>query len=187
MVRGYNEVLHCNATMEADRLILRKFGGQDAEDVLEYAGDAQALEHIDWEGVSSMEEARSSIYDYSLSRPGIWAIQHKESGKCIGGIDLRLDLAHEKASFGYMLSPLYWGRGYATEALSALLRLCFEKLELNRVESCHYAGNEASGRVMEKAGMKKEGYAPKARKIRGAFRDCVYYGITKDDYFSALR
>lgn len=44
-----------------------------------------------------------------------------------------------------------------TEALSAVLELCFEKLALNRVELTRYAGNEGSGRVMEKCGMIKAG------------------------------
>ena len=185
MVNNYNEVLHNNATIETQRLILRKFEGGDAEDVLQWASDEQVLEYLIWEGAFTLEQARAGIYDYHLSRPGIWAIQLKEGGKCIGCIDLRLIPEHEKTEFGYALNRLYWDKGYATEALSAVLRLCFEKLELNRVEAGHFAGNEASGRVMEKAGMKKEGCFAKSQKIKGVFRDLVYYGITKDDYFSS--
>ena len=64
-----------------------------------------------------------------------------------------------------------------TEALSAVLNLCFEKLELNRVESTHYVGNEGSGRVMQKCGMKFEGMSPQKEKVKGVFVDMVHYGI----------
>ena len=71
-----------------------------------------------------------------------------------------------------------------TEALSAVLMLCFEKLELNRVEAGHYVGNEGSGRVMEKCGMELEGIGRQYEKIKGVFRDDVFYGITRDRWLS---
>ena len=71
-----------------------------------------------------------------------------------------------------------------TEALSAVLRLCFEKLELNRVEATHYAGNEGSGRVMAKCGMELEGVGKQGEKIKGIFRDIVHYGITKTHWLN---
>lgn len=51
-----------------------------------------------------------------------------------------------------------------TEALSAILQLCFDKLELNRVESTHYLGNEGSGKVMKKCGMQLEGIGRRGAK-----------------------
>ena len=71
-----------------------------------------------------------------------------------------------------------------TEALSAVLKLCFEKLKLNRVESTHYVGNEGSGKVMAKCGMKLEGVGKQEEKIKGVFRDVVHYGITFDELTS---
>jgi ribosomal-protein-alanine N-acetyltransferase len=165
--------------METARLILRKFKIEDAADILEYASCAETVKDLEWEGVSALEEARTAIFDYYWSRPGIWAIEHKDNGKMIGCIDVRLKHEHDKASFGYVLNKKFWGNGYMTEALKAVLKLCFEKLEINRVESRHFAGNEASGRVMEKAGMVREGYAFKCEKIKGVFRDVAFYGIVR--------
>ena len=179
MVENYNEVLYANERMETERLILRKFRLEDAEGILEYGSCAETVKDLMWDGVSTLEEARAGIFEYHWSRPGIWAIEHKESGKMIGCIDIRLKLAHEKASFGYVLNKKFWGQGYMTEALSAVLKLCFEQLKLNRVEARHYVGNEASGRVMEKAGMVREGQAAKCEKVKGVFRDVVFYGITR--------
>ena len=182
MVKNYNEILYKNEQIETKRLILRKFKINDAADILEYAGDPQTVEYLVWDGLSSLEEAVNAIYDYYWSGNGIWALELKDGGKMIGTIDLRLNHEHDKASFGYVLNRNFWGCGYMTEALSAVISLCFKQLEVNRMEAHHYVKNPGSGRVMEKAGMKKEGYFVKSRKIKGIFHDCVHYGITKDDY-----
>ena len=183
MVKNYNEVLYKNECIETERLILRKFKVEDAEDIFEYASDAATVEFLCWEGLSTLEEAHAAVYNHYWAHPGIWAIEHTESGKVIGCIDMRLIHDDDKASFGYVLNRAFWGRGYMTEVLRAFLTLCFEKLELNRVEANYFAGNEGSGRVMEKVGMKREGYFPQQEKVKGIFRDCVRYGIIKSDYF----
>jgi len=180
MKENYNEILYDNETMESKNIILRKFKKSDAADVLEYASDPQTIEHLIWAGSKTIEEAVGNITNYYWSKPGIYAIEYKEDQKCIGCIDLRLKLTHEKVSFGYVLNRRYWGRGIMTEALLAILELCFDKLELNRVEAGHFTGNEASGRVMEKCGMEKEGISKQSEKAKGIFRDEVHYGITRD-------
>jgi ribosomal-protein-alanine N-acetyltransferase len=184
MVKNYNEVLYQNEAMTTERLILRKFKIEDAEDILEYAGDAETVKFLIWEGVSTIEEARAAIYDYYWSRPGIWAIELKENGKMIGGIDIRLNHDDDKIGFGYVLNRSFWDKGYMTETLRTVMALCFEKLEANRFEAQHYVGNEASGRVMEKCGMRREGCLVQAEKVKGVFWDCVQYGITREQWIS---
>ena len=187
MVKNLLEVLYENETLETENLLLRKFTAEDAPDVLEYGSDAATLQYLVWDGLMTLEEAKAAIYEYYWSKPGIYAIERKESKKCIGNIDLRLEPEHEKASFGYLLNRRYWGKGYMTEALSALLALCFEKLGLSRVESIHYVGNERSGRVMQKCGMENEGVARREVKVKGVFHDVVHYGITKERWLSGDR
>ena len=182
MVKNFNEILHENYTIDAERIVLRRYKKEDASDVLEYGSDKETMKFLTWDGFATLEEANASIFDYYLSRSGIFAIELKESQKCIGCIDFRLEPEHEKASFGFVLNRQYWGKGYMTEALNAVLRLCFEKLELNRVEATHYVGNEGSGRVMAKCGMEKEGISKQQVKIKGVFHDVVHYGITKEDW-----
>ena len=182
MVRNYMEVLYDNEEMETERLLLRKFKKEDASDILEYGSDKQTLKYLIWEGVETLDDALNSVIDYYWSRPGIYAIELKENKKCIGAIDLRLEAEHEKSSFGFVLNREYWNKGYMSEALSAVLKLCFEKLDLNRVEACHYVGNEGSGKVMEKCGMKQEGFRKQGDKVKGVFQDVVHYGITKEEW-----
>ena len=180
MRKNFNEILYDNETVKTERLILRKFKKSDATDIFEYGSDAEVLKYLVWEGVKSVEAAVSAVVNFYWSKPGIFAIAL--DGKCIGGFDLKVEPEHEKASFGYVLNRRFWGQGLMTEALFAVLRLCFEGLDLNRVEATHYVGNEGSGRVMQKCGMEFEGIAKQEVKVKGVFRDTVHYGITKDGW-----
>lgn len=184
MVQNYKEILYDNEVLVTERLILRKFVKEDASDILEYGSDAETMKYLHWDGVQTIDEALNGIINFYWSKPGIFAIELKENKKCIGCIDLRINPEHEKSGFGYVLNRRYWNRGYMTEVLSAILKLCFEKLDLNRVEAEHFAGNEGSGRVMRKCGMEFEGIRKQELKVKGIFRDVVYYGITKERWVS---
>ncbi|MCL2224158.1 MAG: GNAT family N-acetyltransferase [Defluviitaleaceae bacterium] len=180
MVSNYNEILHENAEIRTARLVLRKFRKEDAADVFEYASDEETMKFLTVGTHPSIDVSRGVIFNYFLSRTGIFAIEFDK--KCIGCMDFRIDHEDEKGSFGYVLNRKYWGRGFMTEALTAVLELAFEKLELNRVESTHYVGNEGSGRVMQKCGMKFEGVGIREKKIKGVFRDVVHYAILKEHF-----
>ena len=183
MVANYNEVLYQNHRIETKRLILRRFELRDAADLLEYASDAATVEFLIWDGVQTIEAATASIYDYYWSRPGIWAVELTTEGKMIGCIDTRVITTHDRVEFGYVFNRKYWNKGYATEALRAVTELCFDKLHTNRVAAQHYAENGGSGRVMEKAGMKREGCLRQHEIVKGKLRDCVQYGIVRGDYY----
>lgn len=182
MKENHQSIMQSSEELTAARVRLRKFTMDDCADILEYGSDAQTLKYLDWVGVSTIEDVKQSITTYYEVTPGVYAIELKDRKKCIGAIDLRPEWGHEKSRFGYVLNRNYWGNGYMTEALSAVLRFCFDELELNRVESCHYVGNEGSGRVMEKCGMKREGIGIQECKVKGVFHDVVHYGITRQQW-----
>jgi ribosomal-protein-alanine N-acetyltransferase len=184
VLTNFIEILYDNETLITPSLMLRKFKKEDAVDILEFGSDAKTLEYLIWDGVQTIEDAQTAIFEYYWSKPGIYAIELQATQKCIGCIDLHLKPEHEKAGFGYVLNRAYWGKGYMTEALSVMLALCFEKLELNRVEACHYVGNEGSGRVMAKCGMVLEGVGKQQVKIKGIFHDNVHYGITRERWLT---
>ncbi|MCL2526054.1 MAG: GNAT family N-acetyltransferase [Coriobacteriia bacterium] len=72
--------------------------------------------------------------------------------------------------------------GSDTEVLTEILKICFNDLKVNRVEASCFAGNEASGKVQEKCGMKLEGFHPQVLKVKGVLRDEYFYGITRDQW-----
>ncbi|MCL2608715.1 MAG: GNAT family N-acetyltransferase [Treponema sp.] len=187
MKDNYLEILYDNERLQTPRLVLRKFRREDAADFFEYGSDEETLRFLIWEGVKTQDEARAGIVEYFWAAPGRFALELKSEGKCIGSLDLRIDAKHEKAGFGYAMNRNYWGKGYMTEALTAVLELSFERLELNRVEATFYVGNEGSGRVMEKCGMEREGIGRQEVKVKGVFRDTVHCGITRERWLRINR
>ncbi len=181
MKSNYNDIIRKTPVIQTNRLLLRKFTLKDKEAVLAYGSDEETLKYLVWPGITDLAAAEKVITVY-YAKTGVYALGLKDSNQCIGCIDIRIEPQHEKASFGYILHRDYWNNGYMTEALTAILELCFNELELNRVEATHYAGNEGSGKVMEKSGMKFEGVALQEVKIKGIFHDVVHYGITRSQW-----
>lgn len=184
MIENYKEVLYENETIETERLRLRKFRKEDANDVYEYGSDPETLKYVSWVGVKTVNEALNNIIDFYWSRPGIYAIELKENRKCIGCADLRIVPEHDKSGYGHLYNRQYWRNGYARETMNALFAFCFEKLEINRVESILYFGNEASLKSVQKCGMEIEGVGKQEVIMKGKFFDLVHLGITKERWFS---
>ena len=89
---------------------------------------------------------------------------------------------HDRAEVGYWIGKPFWGRGLATAALRLLLQFGFETLQLNRIEAGHFDYNPASGRVMEKAGMRFEGVRRQYVWHRDRYKDVRWYAILREDY-----
>jgi ribosomal-protein-alanine N-acetyltransferase len=109
------------------------------------------------------------------------ALERKDDRALLGAIGLRVERDHARAEIGYWIGVPYWGQGYATEAARALIAYAFGELGLNRVYAYHFTGNPASGRVMEKAGMRLEGELRQHQRKGGEFRDSRLYGILRAD------
>lgn len=181
MKENYEQILQQNHTLITERLRLRPFHDTDVDDVFLYASDAETVKYLTFEAHQTKEQSFYAIRNY-YNRPGVYAITLKDSNKCIGCIDVRLNPEHDKASFGYVLNRNYWNQGYMTEALKSVLKLCFAQLDLNRVESTHYVGNEGSGMVMKKCGMQQEGIGKQEVLIKGKFVDVVHYAILREEW-----
>ena len=94
---------------------------------------------------------------------------------------VQLCMAERGWEVGYHIAKPCTGRGYATEALRAVLRFGFNTLRLNRIEAQHELDNPASGRVMEKCGMRCEGTLRQRVFNKGRFSDVRLYAILRGD------
>ena len=110
----------------------------------------------------------------------IFAIRLKDSGEIIGGIDLGIDKRFNKAELGYWLDQSYWNQGYTTEAVKAIISFGFEKLKLKRIFATYFDFNTSSGKVMEKAGMKKEGILICHTFKNGEYQNHILYSIINE-------
>jgi len=99
----------------------------------------------------------------------------------IGIVFLIPEPAHRRAELIYWLGRPYWGNGYATEAVRAVIGFGFETLGLNRVHASYFTANAASARVMAKAGMRFEGVMRQHHVKDGQALDLGQYGILRSD------
>ena len=106
----------------------------------------------------------------------------KGTGELVGAIGLMVKPEHANAEMGYWVGVPYWNRGYAAEAARALIAFGFEALELERIHAHYFIRNPASGRVMEKAGMTREGLLRHAIRKNGVFEDLAVYAILRDQF-----
>jgi RimJ/RimL family protein N-acetyltransferase len=115
----------------------------------------------------------------------VLAITLKPDGLVVGSMSLMLRAVHQRAEFGYMVARERWNHGYCTEAARAIMRYGFEQLELNRIEATHFVRNPASGRVMQKLGMVREGLLRQHVRNRGTFEDLVMHSMLRSDFEQA--
>lgn len=115
-------------------------------------------------------------------RGATFAVTSRESGELVGcmGMGIRKQFGH--AEIGYWVGVPFWGRGYATEAGKAIVEFGFETLGLHRIYASHLAGNEASGRVQEKIGMKYEGCLREHYLKWGKWYDAHFRGILVNEW-----
>lgn len=93
------------------------------------------------------------------------------------------DAAGVQAEIGWCLDPAAEGHGYATEAVRELIRLAFEELGLRRVTALCFAANEASWRLMERVGMRREAYNVADSLHRsGAWMDGMLYALLAEEW-----
>jgi RimJ/RimL family protein N-acetyltransferase len=102
-------------------------------------------------------------------------------GPVIGDFMLRR-VGDTEAELGWALDPAHTGRGYATEAVRELIRYCFQDLGVRRVSANCFLGNEASWRLMERVGMRRELHAVRESQHRsGRWLDTVGYALLADE------
>ena len=108
--------------------------------------------------------------------------QRASTQEFVGLIALNLGKAHFKnAEVWYKLLPTHWGQGLTTEALTALVTFGFDHLHLHRIEAGCAVENVASQRVLEKAGMTREGRKRQVLPIRGDWVDNYFFAILAAD------
>lgn len=145
--------------IKTDRLILRPLTDNDAVEMFKnWTWDERVSRYCRWHPHKSIEETKQLLKMYkSQAESGFnyrWGIELKSNGALIGVIDV-IDLSDDKktAEVGYVLAYDYWNNGYLTEALKAVIDELFSS-GVEKVIADHHIDNLASGRVMEKCGMK---------------------------------
>ena len=178
--------------LETEDLLLRKPAMKDAKDIYRYASDPEVARYVLWEPHRSLSETRSFIR-FLRSRiragyPSSWVVTLRETGTVIGTIGfIWYSDENRSAELGYSFSREYWNRGYATQALRAVIGAVFRSLPVNRLEAQHDIRNPASGRVMEKSGLRQEGILRDRIVNKGEYVSTALYAILRSDWDNAQR
>ena len=175
--------------LETPRLTLRKLEMRDAPDIFDYGRDPLVAKHVLWDAYASVGEARGyvkyMIRKYRAGEPSSWGIVERETGRVVGTIGyMWYQKDNNACEVGYSLARRCWNRGYMTEALRAVIQYSFETLCVHRVEAQHEVDNGASGAVMRKCGMRKEGTLRGRLLNKGKYVDVDLYAILREDYAS---
>ncbi len=148
------------STIETARLRLRTPATGDADAIFTtYASDAEATRYVSFPTHRSVADAHEFLQrcevGWAADGPFTWVIVLREDDRLVGTIDIRPQGA--RVEIGYILARAYWGRGFMTEVVRAVGDWALAQPEVHRVWAVCDVDNRASARVMEKAGMEREG------------------------------
>ena len=165
-----------------DRLIVRRFKSADWPDVLSYTSDRATMAYMP-DGLFDEEDAMHFVEENGGSEARNYAVLLKEGQRLIGHIVFHPWFGDHTYEIGWVIAPEFRGHGYATEAAQAALQFGFAELRLHRVIATCQPENAASSRVMEKLGMRREGYFKKCiPRGDGVWWDEYVYAVLAEDW-----
>lgn len=175
--------------LTTERLVLRQVQHADAPAVLLSFGDPVVQLYngpvLDLNGVHDLiaNEVRAG---YEKKESVVWGVTAREKDVVMGMIGLwNWDKYHRRVMLGYDLARVYWGNGFATEGLTAVLTFAFgsAQMNLNRVDAYTIADNHRSVRLLERLGFTREGTRHGfSWEDDGTFHDSAIYGLLRHEW-----
>jgi ribosomal-protein-alanine N-acetyltransferase len=171
--------------VETNRLILRKPVLEDAETIFRtYASDPEVTRYVMWHPHTSVDQTleflKGCVAAWEGEKRFPYVITLKGIDNPIGMIDFHI--IGSTVGIGYVIGRAYWGRGYVSEAVRVIVDWALNQPSIYRVCASCDVENVASFRVMEKAGMQREGVLRRYTihpNISDEPRDCFLYAIVK--------
>ena len=177
--------------IETEKLILRKLTVNDAEEAYKnWCSSYNVSKYVMWKKHENIEETKKLFKMWEKEYEDLttfrWIVELKETNELIGTIDVasKRYLSFGTCEIGYCYGEKFWGKGYGTEALKAVIKYLFEKCDAKVIYADFMKNNPGSGKVMEKSGMTFEGYL-RSRVLDkdGSRNDLGVCSITKEEYF----
>jgi RimJ/RimL family protein N-acetyltransferase len=173
--------------LDTPRLRLRRARVADAENVfVTYARDPEVARFVLFRPDQTLQDIQDFLekadHAWNSGSAATWAMTLKPERELIGMVDLRLE---REANLGFVLARAYWNRGLTTEAVRAVITCAFQQPDIRCVWAICEVNNAASARVMEKAGMIREGRLERhlvfpnlGEEPRAVYR----YGIVREEW-----
>jgi RimJ/RimL family protein N-acetyltransferase len=171
------------AFFDTARLTMRPIVAGDAQAIFdEYGQDAEVTRYLTWRPVTDVEQTRAFVETCLMAQTSrSYMLVLKVSAQVVGSFDLR-SAGKGKLDFGYVLARDHWGRGLMTEALTEVVGWALAQPSIWRIGAVADVENAASIRVMEKAGLEREGVLRSwlvHPNLGDAPRDCVSLAKTR--------
>ncbi|PFA62821.1 GNAT family N-acetyltransferase [Bacillus sp. AFS015802] len=175
--------------LETDRLTIRRLCMDDTQRAFDHwLSDERISDHRVSAANKSVAETtmrmEKIVRGYDSKEFCYWGIELKDGGKLIGEIDLYdFHPSTGNCEVSYTIGYDWWNMGYGTEALKAVVEFAFIHMKVHKISAAHNTDNPASGRIMEKAGMKQEGVIRHMiRNAKNQYKDCAVYGLLREEY-----
>lgn len=165
--------------LETERLILRKFKLEDAEEIFKnWGSDDEVTRYVRWSTHKTIEDTKEyleSVMEKYRNNEFEWALSLKDTGELIGAMGAFIS-EDDRYEIGYNTARIHWRKGYTTEALRAVMNYLINEVGIKRFRCSHAKLNPASGAVMQKVGFKyvKDEFVEKFDKSEN-FDTKVYY------------
>lgn len=156
--------------IQTARLTIRNFIPEDAADLYEILGDAQTMQYC--EPPYDLAKTKQFLQSFCMEREGGLAAVDTGSGKMIGYI-LFKEITEDEYELGWFFNRKFWGRGYAYEACSAVIRYAFQVRSANKVFAETIDTVKSTG-LMKKLGMQLEDTQEIQTEMTASGRACLY-------------
>lgn len=176
-------------TLKTERLRLRELEASDIPDIVSLANNPKVADmtlniphpYHERDAIAWINTAMEGFKDKSHF---IFAICPLPQNDFIGAIGLDINTRFNRAELGFWIGEPHWNNGYTTEAATAIIQFGFNELALNKIYATHFLDNTASGRVMRKNGMIKEGTLIEHLKKGDQYLSANQYRLTHSEYLN---
>ncbi|MBM7602534.1 ribosomal-protein-alanine N-acetyltransferase [Metabacillus crassostreae] len=168
--------------LKTERLILREISKSDAKAIYACFSNEHVTRFYGQETFNHVDEAIKLVdhftKNYQEKRGIRWGIEIQGNEEIIGTIGFNAwSPKHKRAEVGYEIHPNYWRKGYTLEAVLKVIQYGFNELELTRIGAVVFKENEASNKLLLKAGFQNEGILRNYMYQNGIAHDTLVYSI----------
>jgi RimJ/RimL family protein N-acetyltransferase len=173
----------------AERLLLSPLVPADAVPLFAYRSLPEVCRYQSWEPtrVEDAEAFIAGLAGVAFDTPGTWfqlGVRLRRGGELVGDVGVHFIEDGEQVEIGFTLAPRAQGRGFATEAVTALLGTVFGELGKHRVTASVDPRNEASVRLLRRVGMRQEAHLVRSLRFKGEWADDLVFAILDSEWSS---
>jgi aminoglycoside 6'-N-acetyltransferase len=174
--------------IQTERLLIRAMSADDAASLAARRNDPEVARYQNWPTPFPLEQAESIAAEVAAmdgpENDEWWmaTVCDRETDEILGDLALHMTQDCHTAEVGYTFALEHWGKGYAVEALQALVDYLFETLDVTRVFGMLHPDNPASAMVMERCGFLFEGHTRSSFWLDGEVSDDWIYGLLREDW-----